>query len=319
MNNTIARLFHINPRFLRSTHLERDFFDPDSCARYILTDFTRSCVERLTEGLLTNSTRRAWRLTGDYGTGKSSFALVLAHLFAGHQNGLLKELRRSIKVNDLSPDNLNLAPILITGSRSPLRIALLSALQNSLVTTFPKGSKAQFPQGLQRILEVSEENIVSQSKPGISQNERSKIPSITDKEIVEGFIEFSQFAKAKSKESGILLILDELGKFLEFAAMYPDHQDIYLLQQLAEASTRSGNTPLFVLGILHQGFSAYADRLDGTSKQEWEKVAGRFEEILFNQPLEQVVYLLSSALGIQIKDVPGHTSQRSNISNGICS
>ena len=86
--------------------------------------------------------------------------------------------------------------------------------------------------------------------------------------------------------------------------MYPDRQDIYLLQQLAEASSRSGNTPLFVLGILHQGFSAYADRLDGTSKQEWEKVAGRFEEILFNQPLEQVVYLLSSALGIQIKDIP---------------
>ena len=304
MDNTIARLFHINPRFLRSTHLERDFSDPDSCARYILTDFTKSCVERLTEGLLTNSTRRAWRLTGDYGTGKSSFALVLAHLFAGHQNGLLKELRRSIKVNGLSPDNLNLAPILITGSRSPLRIALLSALQNSLVTTFPKGSKAQFPLGLQRILEVSEENIVSQSKPGISQNERSEIPNITDKEIVEGFIEFSQFINAKSKESGILLILDELGKFLEFAAMYPDHQDIYLLQQLAEASSRSGNTPLFVLGILHQGFSAYADRLDGTSKQEWEKVAGRFEEILFNQPLEQVFYLLASALGIQIKDVP---------------
>ena len=42
----------------------------------------------------------------------------------------------------------------------------------------------------------------------------------------------------------------------------------------------------------------------GASKQEWEKVAGRFDEILFNQTLEQVVHLLSSALGIQVKDVP---------------
>ena len=303
MNDTIARLFHINPRFLRSTHLERDFSDPNSCTGYILTDFTKSCVERLIEGLLTNSTRRAWRLTGDYGTGKSSFALVLAHLFSGHRNGLLKELRRSIKVDGLSLDDLNLVPILITGSRSPLRSALLSALQKSLVTTFLEDSKVQFPPQLQRILDLTKD-VPPLVKPGLSQDEWNEIPSIADQEIVDGFIEFSQFAKAESKGSGILLILDELGKFLEFAAMYPDHQDIYLLQQLAEASSRSGNTPLFVLGILHQGFSAYTDRLDGTSKQEWEKVAGRFEEILFNQPLEQVLYLLSSALGIQIKDIP---------------
>ena len=304
MNNTITRLFHINPRFFRSTHLERDFSDPNSCAGYILTDFNKSCVERLAEGLLINSTRRAWRLTGDYGTGKSSFALVLAHLFSGHQNGLLKELRKSIKVDCLSLDDLNLVPILITGSRSPLRTALQSALQKSLVTTFPKGSKAQFPPRLQHISEVLAKDIPLRVKPGLSQDEWSEIPSITDEEIVESFIEFSQFVKSESKGSGILLVLDELGKFLEFAAMYPDRQDIYLLQQLAEASSRSGNTPLFVLGILHQGFSAYADHLDGTSKQEWEKVAGRFEEILFNQPLEQVVHLLSSALGIQEQDIP---------------
>ena len=131
---------------------------------------------------------------------------------------------------------------------------------------------------------------------------RRNLPGIEDEEIVEGLIQFSEFIKSESKGSGVLLIVDELGKFLEFAAMYPERQDIYLLQQLAEAASRSGDTPLFVLGLLHQGFSAYADHLDGASKQEWEKVAGRFEEILFNQPLEQVVPLLSSALGIQTED-----------------
>ena len=284
MDNTITDLFHMNPRFLRSAHLERDFSNPDSCTGYILTDFTKFCVERLSEGLLTDSTRRAWRLTGDYGTGKSSFALILAHLFSGHQNGPLKELRKSIKVHNLRFDNLNLVPVLVTGSRSSLKIALQSALRNSLLTTIPRGSKVKIPPQLQHIL--------------------SEISSVTDEEVVEGFIEFSKFVKSKSKESGVLLILDELGKFLEFAAMYPEHQDIYLLQQLAEAASRSGDTTLFVLGLLHQGFNAYADRLDEASKQEWEKIAARFEEILFNQPLEQVVHLLSSALGIQVEDVP---------------
>ena len=299
MDNIIAHLFHINPHFFRSTHLERDFSTPDSCTGYILTDFAKSCLEHLAEGLSANSTRRAWRLTGDYGTGKSSFALVLAHLFSGHQNGSLDKLKQSINIEDFCLENLNLIPILVTGNRSSLGKALLSALRKSLATTDLNGCK--LPPRLRLIVEILDDDVLPHIKFG---SDWDKIPDIEDQVIVESLIEFSQFIKAESKRSGVLLILDELGKFLEFAAMYPERQDIYLLQQLAEAASRSGDTPLFVLGLLHQGFSAYANHLDGASKQEWEKVAGRFEEILFNQPLEQVVLLLSSALGVKTKDVP---------------
>ena len=301
MNNTIANLFHINPRFLRSIHLERDFSAPDSCTEYIPTDFTKSCLERLAEGLSANSTRRAWRLTGDYGTGKSSFALFLAHLYSGHQNGQLEQLQRSINTEGIYFDNPGLTPILVTGNRSSLRNALQLALRKSLAITNPNISKAKLPPRLRRIVEISAEDAPLQVE---FQSNQDEIPGIGDEEIVEGLIQFSAFIKSESKGAGVLLIVDELGKFLEFAAMYPERQDIYLLQQLAEAASRSGDTPLFVLGLLHQGFSAYADHLDGASKQEWEKVAGRFEEILFNQPLEQVVLLLSSALGVKTKDVP---------------
>ena len=300
MNNTIANLFHINPRFLRSIHLERDFSTPDGCTEYILTDFTMSCLERLVEGLSTNSTRRAWRLTGDYGTGKSSFALFLAHLFSGHRNGQLEKLQRSINTEGICFDNLGLIPILVTGNRSSLGNALQLALQKSLATTGTNSAKTKLPSRLRRIVEVLDEDL-----PLVEfQSNQGEISGIRDEAIVEGLIEFSQFVKSESKGTGVLLILDELGKFLEFAAMYPERQDIYLLQQLAEAASRSGDTPLFVLGLLHQGFSTYADHLDGASRQEWEKVAGRFEEILFNQPLEQVVPLLSSALGIQAENIP---------------
>ena len=297
MNYTIASLFHINPRFLRSTHLERDFAAPDSCTGYILTDFTKSCLERLAEGLVAGSTKRAWRLTGDYGTGKSSFALVLARLFSGHHNGASENLQRAVDIAGVGKENLNLIPILVTGNRLPLGISLLKALRKSLATTFTNGSNITLPSRLQNIVETLDENIPSHV-------EQREIPSIGDEEIVECLIQFSEVVKSDSKGSGVLLILDELGKFLEFAAMYPERQDIYLLQQLAEAAARSGDTPLFVLGLLHQGFSAYADHLDGASKQEWEKVAGRFEEILFNQPLEQVALLLVSALGVRTEDVP---------------
>ena len=299
MDTTIAHLFHINPRFFRSTHLERDFSTPDSCTGYILTDFTKSCLERFAEGLLAHSTRRAWRLTGDYGTGKSSFALVLAHLLSGHQNEPIQKLKQSISIEGLCFENLNLIPILVTGNRSPLGKTLLLALRKSLATTGLNGCK--LPPRLQHMVEILDGDVLSHVKFGSNWDE---IPDIGDEAIVEGLIEFSQFIKSEYKGAGVFLILDELGKFLEFAATHPERQDIYLLQQLAEAASRSGDTPLFVLGLLHQGFSAYADHLTGTAKQEWEKVAGRFEEILFNQPLGQVVSLLSSALGVKTKEVP---------------
>lgn len=301
MSKTIADIFHINQRFLRSTHIERDFSNPDGCKGYIPTEFTKSCLERLAEGLHTNSPNRAWRLTGDYGTGKSSFALVLAHLLSGYQNGVCKNLRESIKIEKSCLDELNLTPILVTGNRSPLKIALQSALRKS-IENVTRDENTKLPTQLHRILEIPNEEMPSRVNYSLFPDELNETPCIGDENIVEAFIEFSHFVKAKSKGSGVLLILDELGKFLEFAAMYPDRQDIYLLQQLAEAASRSGDTPLFVLGLLHQGFSAYADNLDITSKQEWEKVAGRFEEILFNQPLDQIVHLLSSALEIQTQN-----------------
>ena len=45
---------------------------------------------------------------------------------------------------------------------------------------------------------------------------------------------------SSAKGNGLLIILDEMGKFLEFAALHPDRQDVYFLQRLAERASRSG-------------------------------------------------------------------------------
>jgi hypothetical protein len=112
------------------------------------------------------------------------------------------------------------------------------------------------------------------------------------------------FLKNSGKADGIVIILDELGKFLEFVALHPDRQDIYLLQMLAETASRSGDLPIFVVGLLHQGFQAYAEQLTLSAQKEWDKVAGRFEEILFNQPLEQTASLVANALNISEDRLP---------------
>src|ERR1700732_4111821 len=96
----VSDLFRIGNRFLRSAHLERDFQDPSACSGYVLTDFARSCLGRVAYGLKTRPGQRAWRVTGDYGAGKSSFALMLAHLFASRTASLPTEIRNAVDYHD---------------------------------------------------------------------------------------------------------------------------------------------------------------------------------------------------------------------------
>ena len=133
--------------------------------------------------------------------------------------------------------------------------------------------------------------------------------SVPDTVVVNLLEEAGEYVRETAKRTGILVIVDELGKFLEFAAIHPDRQDIYFLQALAEAASRSGKAPLFVVGLLHQGFNAYADQLSQAAQREWEKVAGRFEELLFNQPLGQTASLIADALNVRIERLPGNAGR----------
>jgi len=135
---------------------------------------------------------------------------------------------------------------------------------------------------------------------------------LTDDHLLELLLEVNKRVIADSKAKGLFIVLDELGKFLEFAALHPDRQDVYLLQRLAEAASRSANEPLFMVGILHQGFNVYADLMDQPAQREWEKIAGRFEEIVFNQPVEQIANLIASALNIDTQKISGMQIQHLN-------
>lgn len=95
------------------------------------------------------------------------------------------------------------------------------------------------------------------------------------------------------KERGILfLLLDEFGKFLEYASKHNPENELYFIQQLAEFC----NDPkynIILITTVHQSFESYAYSLSSTQKQEWAKVKGRFREITFNEPVEQLLYLAS--------------------------
>src|SRR4051812_21084513 len=116
----VDALPRVHPRYMRSVHLERDFVDPSSSLGYVMTPVTRSAVLRISAGFHPGSTQRAFRLSGDYGSGKSAFGLALARVAAGYTGALPKDMRPFCGRN-------RLLPLLATGDHEPLGVTVLRA------------------------------------------------------------------------------------------------------------------------------------------------------------------------------------------------
>lgn len=297
-NARIADLFHVRSRFLRSAHLERDFHDSSALSGYVVTPQVEQYLNRLASGLAPDSGQRAWRITGDYGVGKSSFALVLAHVLAGRSRGIVSDIRERVDFSKLEGRRPKLLPVLVTGSRNPVAVAILRSLNDALQKVYTRGRPPKVLGQIERLLRAAE----------------TKAPP--DAAVIEAIQEASRFVIAGEHGSGLLIVLDELGKFLEYASLHPDRQDVYFLQSLAEAASRSGEIPFVVVGLLHQGFNAYADRLSESAQREWQKVAGRFEELIFDRPLEQTASLIADALNMPLDEIPKGIQRRAKDAMG---
>jgi hypothetical protein len=255
----VSDLMRINPHFRRSVQIELDFADPGSTKSYVATEFVQNAFDRLSHAFADSSTARSWRITGDYGSGKSAFVLNLAKAACGLEREIPKGLRGKIKAS--------LQPVFVTGEREPLH----ASIGKAILQQWRGGRNRSIPTNSAELIELVE-------------------------------------TAHKHSQSGILLILDELGKNLEYAMMSPESSDVYVLQRLAELASRSGKKPLVVIAILHMGVGSYTTELDTNSRREWDKVAGRFDELPFLHPFEQTVQLCAEAIGLQLHEL--HQAQQ---------
>jgi hypothetical protein len=209
------------------------------------------------------------------------------NMFGGKKDGyggLPVALRNTVIRRCPELDDRKFLPVLLTGSREALGAAVLRALATSLTERMIK----VLPPALHTRLKKFQ---APESSP--SDNEVLDLLEIVTAKLIE-----------RGVTEGILLILDEAGKFLEHAALHPEAQDIMLLQRLAEFAQRSGSHPFIVICLFHVAFSSYAAQLSASAQKEWDKVAGRFEEIPFVQPLNQTAELIAAALRVDTERVP---------------
>ena len=290
MDNTpLSKLFQIKGRFRRSVHLERDFYTENALDGYILTVTAREMLSRVVATLENETTSKAWSLTGPYGSGKSAFALFIAKLLGDPDIPATQRALKVLKDGDTAlheqfmdtKRNRNwslsgFCPVLISGERAPLPIALLRGLEQGLKTSGFL-SLGSLQQKIRKLLKIAANDMPPQAS------------EITD------LFELATNTIGENGGQGLLLVIDELGKFLEYAAQDPQG-DVFVLQTLAEFATRSDQTPLFLLTILHQAFEQYASKAAKSQQEEWAKIQGRFEDIAFVEPTEQVLRLIGSAI-----------------------
>ena len=83
------------------------------------------------------------------------------------------------------------------------------------------------------------------------------------------------------KGCGFLLLIDEMGRYLEFAAANREREDPSIFQLLAESAGGSAAAPLGVIGFLHHRFGDYVAALGEWVEGEWARSSERYEEIAF--------------------------------------
>ena len=256
---SLTELVHVHGRFHRSVHLPHDWNAPHDPGDYLATPALLGFASQILEELGCPDGVRAWSLTGPYGTGKSAFALFLTDLLAAArpEHPQAHELRER-HLHGTKP----LRPVLAQAERGPLLPVLLNALLASGV---------------------------------MNRSIQSRARRLFDNHAIEETIGVKLLVEtAANSPGGLMVIVDELGKYLEYAAREPS-EDVFLLQQIAEAAARS-KKPLLFIGVLHSGFGDYVAEGAGPRRAEWQKVQGRFRDIPFSLPGEQFLDLIGGAL-----------------------
>ena len=274
----------LGQRFLRSVQIERDWQSCDAIAQYVPTAQVRQVLRRLGDVLANGATDRAWTLTGPYGTGKSLFAAFTLQLLSAVDTAQ-SEAWRILRLHDSELasflherlDGRRLFPIPVVGRRSSLARCLIKSVAGQLAILPATAERERLQASVAELLDLE-----------------TRCP-LDPADILNLLDEVKTVVKHAGYH-GIVIVIDELGRILEHAASDPVRGDISLLQELAELASRSGQDPVLVLGILHQAFDQYARYLDTATRREWAKVQGRFVDIAFIEPPEQLMQLAAEAL-----------------------
>ena len=280
---------YVNTHYTRSINLERDANSIEIVNTYIPTSRALKLFGRVTEGFIHQQAPRAWSLIGPYGSGKSSNSVFLSQLLSSPKFKTNKVALERLKSS--APDLANSFRREILNSNGYLKV---------LITGSPEAMGKKIVQGLYESTKVFFSQFKGPSPKIVKQlKDFAEKESVSTSDLVQ-HVQALQVALLAKNCKGIYLVIDELGKFLEFEARHYGANDIYVLQAIAEHACKGSDCNLFLFVLLHQSFEQYAKGLGESLKNEWSKIQGRFEEVPFIESPEQVLRVVSAAFSYDL-------------------
>lgn len=257
----LADFVQISRQYQRSIRIDADIGRADALDGYIFHSTASSVIDAMCRQVA-GTNQRSFTWTGPFGGGKSSLAVALAS--ALHPDKALRSKARAALQLDSKPAFDKAFPV-----RKGWLVVPVVGRRGSVVSEL--GASIRKAQG---------KSFDGRNKP----NAQKVIADL--------------LAEAKERHrDGVLVFIDEMGKFLEASAL-GSGDDVYFFQELAEASARSEGR-LVVVGVLHQSFAQYSARLGIDTRDDWVKVQGRYLDLPFVAASDEVVELIGRAIKAQ--------------------
>ena len=249
---------HIARRFLRSIRIDADLDRTSALEGFVCPASSARVLENMARHVAETG-QGAFTWTGPYGSGKSSLVVALSALLS--RDAALRKSAKSIF-------GLSLTKKIRTGLQATAKGRCIIPVVGRRDNPATVIGEALWKAG------------VVGRRPRGGWTESKVISYLTE-------------AAVSDEHDGIVLFIDEMGKFLEAAAQ--NNADVYILQQLAEAASRSKGRFL-IIGVLHQAFEEYAHRLSHEMRDEWAKIQGRFIDLVVNAAGEEQIDLIARAI-----------------------
>ncbi|MGL5344051.1 MAG: hypothetical protein ACRC9O_05430 [Plesiomonas sp.] len=268
---TLSNNYSIATRHQRSTRIDSDL-NTDFFPGLVYHGTAQSSLETLFRQY-SQTGQSAYTLTGAYGSGKSTVALLMAGL-----------LHPNTDIRESSINTINEQSRILLEKSTPYKEGWLQI--RSVSVGGVRGPVESFWDAtLKALAEHPNTRTVSEFYKYVNATVNSESQLINSWK--------SLFEEVAPLVDGILIIADEMGKSLEY--INRTGGDLHLFQDIAEELSRI-NTPVIFLGLLHQTFSEYAKERGTKLQDEWAKIQGRYTDILYNVSTDETVALISNSI-----------------------
>lgn len=278
---TLADQYSIAVRHQRSARIDSDL-SAEFFTGLVYHGTAQTALETLIRQYF-QAGQKAFTLTGPYGSGKSTIALLLTGLL--HQDKVI----RHAAIDVLNEESVALLDSTFPINKGWLQIRSVGGMGSPVDTLWVS------------TIEALKEHPATFS---LYKKYKNKKPE-NEAELIKYWEVV--FNDVKTFVDGVLLIADEMGKTLEF--INKNKGELHLFQDLAEVLTRI-DTPTIFLGLLHQSFSEYAKERGTKLQEEWKKIQGRYTDILYNVSTDETVALIAQSI---VPVNPNHNIDSSSV------